>query len=60
MTLMDQALRYGGLTTLSDSYAINGEPGDFYDCSKGTIVFTKAQEEIIELLLLNSILFSSD
>jgi hypothetical protein len=45
MTLMDQALRYGGLTTLSDSYAINGEPGDFYDCSKGTIVFTKAQED---------------
>lgn len=35
MTLMDEALRYGGLTTLSDSYAINGEPGDFYPCSRG-------------------------
>lgn len=36
MELMDEALRYGGLTVLSDSYAINGEPGDFYSCSKGT------------------------
>ncbi|KAG6625875.1 laccase-14-like [Carya illinoinensis] len=36
MTLMDEALRYGGLTTLSDSYAINGEPGDFYPCSRDT------------------------
>lgn len=55
MTLMDQALRYGGLTTLSDSYAINGEPGDFYDCSKGTIVFTKAQE----VLQLNYCIYQS-
>ena len=34
---MDEALRYGGLTTLSDAYTINGQPGDFYDCSNGTI-----------------------
>lgn len=33
---MDEALKYGGLTTLSDSYAINGQPGDFYECSNGT------------------------
>lgn len=32
---MEEALKYGGLTVLSDSYAINGEPGDFYDCSNG-------------------------
>ena len=37
-TLMDEALRYGGLTTFSDAYAINGQPGDFYDCSNGTIL----------------------
>jgi hypothetical protein len=37
MVLLDEALRYGGLTVLSDSYAINGQPGDFYSCSKGTI-----------------------
>lgn len=36
MTLMKEALKEGGLTTLSDSYAINGQPGDFYDCSNGT------------------------
>ena len=36
-TLIDEALRYGGLTTLSDAYTINGQPGDFYDCSNGTI-----------------------
>ncbi|XP_059453486.1 laccase-14-like [Corylus avellana] len=36
MVLMDEALRYGGLTVLSDSYAINGQPGDFYSCSKDT------------------------
>ncbi|XP_050269253.1 laccase-14-like [Quercus robur] len=35
-TLMDEALRYGGLTTLSDAYTINGQPGDFYDCSNET------------------------
>ncbi|KAL6218276.1 hypothetical protein ACLB2K_011491 [Fragaria x ananassa] len=35
-TLMDEALKYGGLTTLSDSYAINGQPGDFYECSNET------------------------
>ncbi|OWM65759.1 hypothetical protein CDL15_Pgr015183 [Punica granatum] len=34
MALMDEALREGGLTTLSDAYCINGQPGDFYNCSK--------------------------
>jgi hypothetical protein len=38
MELMDEALREGGLTVLSDSYAINGQPGDFYPCSKGTLI----------------------
>ncbi|XP_059631469.1 putative laccase-9 [Cornus florida] len=36
MTLMDYALKNGGLTKLSDSFAINGEPGDFYPCSNET------------------------
>lgn len=35
MTLLDETLKSGGLTTSSDSYTINGEPGDFYLCSKG-------------------------
>ncbi|KAK4781339.1 hypothetical protein SAY87_017445 [Trapa incisa] len=34
MELMDEALREGGLTTLSDAYCINGQPGDFYNCSR--------------------------
>ncbi|KAB2635360.1 laccase-14-like [Pyrus ussuriensis x Pyrus communis] len=36
MTLLDETLESGGLTTSSDSYVINGEPGDFYSCSKET------------------------
>ncbi|CAL9020629.1 unnamed protein product [Prunus brigantina] len=36
MTLLDETLKSGGLTTSSDSYTINGEPGDFYLCSKET------------------------
>lgn len=34
MTLMEEALSSGGLATLSDAYTINGQPGDFYECSK--------------------------
>lgn len=36
MTLMEEALSSGGLATLSDAYTINGQPGDFYECSKNT------------------------
>ncbi|KAH0976484.1 hypothetical protein GBA52_026203 [Prunus armeniaca] len=36
MTLLDETLESGGLTTSSDSYTINGEPGDFYLCSNET------------------------
>ncbi|KAI5312740.1 hypothetical protein L3X38_041914 [Prunus dulcis] len=36
MTLLDETLKSGGLTTSSDSYTINGEPGDFYLCSNET------------------------
>ncbi|KAA8522551.1 hypothetical protein F0562_013088 [Nyssa sinensis] len=34
MGLMDYALKNGGLTLVSDAYVINGQPGDFYNCSK--------------------------
>ncbi|XP_030461528.2 putative laccase-9 [Syzygium oleosum] len=34
MELMKEALSEGGLTTLSDAYCINGQPGDFYNCSR--------------------------
>lgn len=34
MSLLAEAMEEGGLTTLSDAYTINGQPGDFYNCSK--------------------------
>ena len=36
MSLIDNAMKTGGTTPLSDAFTINGQPGDYKPCSKGT------------------------
>ena len=36
MEIITTALKTGGEPNKSDGYTINGQPGDFYDCSNGT------------------------
>ena len=34
MSVLRQALLSGAAPNVSDAYTINGQPGDFYSCSK--------------------------
>lgn len=36
MAIIDEAIETGGDPNVSDAFAINGQPGDLYDCSNGT------------------------
>ena len=36
--LMNSALASGGVPNSPEAYTINGEPGDFYDCSRGILL----------------------
>lgn len=56
MTLMEEALSSGGLATLSDAYTINGQPGDFYECSKSMYYILSASTCIQRLMeILDSV-----
>lgn len=38
MQIINSALATGDEPITSDAYTINGQPGDFYNCSKGTLL----------------------
>lgn len=40
MDIVGNANKTGGEPILSDAYTINGQPGDFYPCSKEGILFS--------------------
>jgi len=42
MQIISAARASGGEPNASDAYTINGQPGDFYNCSKGKLMSSKS------------------
>ncbi|CAM8983153.1 unnamed protein product [Rhodiola kirilowii] len=57
MEIIKTALQSGGEPNISDAFTINGQPGDFYNCSKsGIIKFQVEYGKTYLLRLINSVM----
>ncbi|KAL9679746.1 hypothetical protein QQ045_017612 [Rhodiola kirilowii] len=57
MEIIKTALKTGGEPHISDAFTINGQPGDFYDCSKpGTFKFQVEYGKTYLLRIINAVM----